>query len=246
MDKLKILIADPSGDFREALADALKDLHHVRTVSDGVQALQMLRSYQPDMLVLDLMMPGIDGITLLQRAAESGCKPMVLATTCYLSDYIISSVQQLGVGFIMIKPCLISAITARLSDLSQRLQQPVIPQPDPKAKVSSTLLRLGIPTKLRGYSYLRQAVLLMAKDPAQSVTKELYPAVAAQFGATAIQVERSIRSAVQAAWEHCDPQIWQLYFPAGETGLIPRPTNAGMISRLADILLLQESAPNIE
>lgn len=246
MDKLKILIADPSSDFRDALADALQDIHHVRTAADGVQALQTLSSYQPDMLVLDLMLPGIDGITLLQRAAESGCKPTVLATTCYLSEYIINSVQRLGVGFIMLKPCLISAITARLSDLSQRLQQPVTPYPDLRAQLSSTLLRLGIPTKLRGYSYLREAVLLMAQDPAQSVTKELYPAVGTQFGATAMQVERSIRSAVQAAWEHCDIQVWQAYFPPDETGLIPRPTNAGMITRLADVLLLRKATTDGE
>lgn len=246
MDKLKILIADPTSDFRDALADALRDIHHVRTASDGIQALQLLNSYQPDMLVVDLMMPGIDGITLLQRAAESGCNPMVLTTTCFLSDYIIESVQRLGVGFIMLKPCLISAITARLADLSKRLQQPASPYPDPRTQISSTLLRLGISTKLRGYSYLREAVLLMSRDPAQSVTKELYPAVAAQFSATAMQVERSIRSAVQSAWQHCDPQIWQLYFPADETGLIPRPTNAGMITRLADSLLLQESSAIME
>lgn len=246
MDKLKILVADSSDDFRSAIADALHDIHHVRTATNGVQALQLLQSFRPDMMVLDLMLPEIDGITVLQRATESGCKPTVLATTCYLSDYITSSIQKFGVGFLMIKPCLVSAIISRLTDLSEQLQQPLFSHQDPKAHITSTLLRLGIPTKLRGYSYLREAVIFMAQDPAQSVTKELYPNVAAQFGASAMQVERSIRSAIQAAWEHHDPQIWQFYFCADETGLIPRPTNAHMITRLADVLLLQGQAPLTE
>ena len=246
MGKLKILVADSSDDFRDAIADALHDVHHVRTAANGVQALQLLQSFHPDMMVLDLMLPELDGITVLQRAAECNCNPTVLVTTCYLSDYIINSIQKLGVGFVMIKPCLVSAIVTRLTDLSQQLQPPVFAHPDPKTHISSTLLRLGIPTKLRGYSYLREGIVLMAKDPAQSITKELYPSIAALFGATAIQVERSIRSAIQTAWEHHDPQIWQLYFPADETGLIPRPTNASMITRLADVLLLRETIPVTE
>lgn len=243
MDRLKILIADSSDDFRDALSEALQDTHRICLASNGVQALQLLQSFHPDMVILDLMMPELDGITVLQRAAECGCKPTILATTCYLSDYIISSLQKLGVGFVMIKPCLISAVVARLTDLSQHLQQPVFTHTDPRTHTSSTLLRLGMPTKLRGYGYLREAIICMASDPSQSITKELYPAVAAQFNATATQVERSIRSAIKTAWERHDPQIWQLYFSADETGLIPRPTNAQMITRLADALILRERSP---
>ena len=81
-------------------------------------------------------------------------------------------------------------------------------------------------------------VLLMARDPRQSVTKELYPAAAVQFGATAAQVERSIRSAIDTAWQQHDRQIWQLYFTANDAGMIPRPTNSVFISRLADLIIL--------
>lgn len=243
MNKRKVLIADSSEDFRCALADTLHSIYHIRTTADGNQAMQLLRSFLPDILIVDLMLPGLDGITLLQHSAESGIRPMVLATTRYISDYTLDAAERLGVGYIMVKPCSVSAVAARVSDLSQRLKTPVFTHPDPRTLVSNALLRLGISTKLRGYAYLREAVLLMARDPQQSITKELYPAVAAQFGATAVQLERSIRSAIHTAWSQLDSQIWQMYFPANDSGLIPRPTNAAFISRLADLLILDTSSP---
>ena len=238
MEKRKILIADTAEDFRGALENALCGTYHVRTVAAGAQALLQLRSFLPDILVLDLMLPELDGITLLQKAAETGICPMVLATTRYISDYMLDAAGQLGIGYIMVKPCDISAVISRVADLSQRLKPSAFAAPDPRTLVSNTLLRLGISTKLRGYGYLRECILLMAQDPRQSVTKELYPAAAVRLGATAVQIERSIRSAVNTAWSRQDRNIWQLYFPADHTGLIPRPTNARFISRLADMLIL--------
>ena len=238
MEKRKILIADTAEDFRRALEDALCGTYHVRTTAEGLQTMLQLRSFLPDILVLDLMLPGLDGITLLQKAAESGICPMVLATTRYISDYMLDAAGQLGIGYIMVKPCDISAMISRIADLSQRLKPAAFAPPDPRTLVSNTLLRLGISTKLRGYGYLRECILLMARDPRQSVTKELYPAAAALLGVTAVQVERSIRSAVNTAWSRQDRNVWQMYFPGDHTGLIPRPTNARFISRLADMLIV--------
>lgn len=246
MEKRKILIADAAEDFRSALTEALYGTYHVHCVSDGVQALQQLRSFLPDVLVLDLMIPGLDGITLLHKATESGICPMVLATTRYISDYMLEAAQRLGVGYIMVKPCDISAAISRIDDLSQRLKPPVFTNPDPKTVISNTLLRLGISTKLRGYGYLRECILLMARDSRQSITKELYPAAASCLGVSAMQIERSIRSAVNAAWSRQDRQVWQLYFAADETGMIPRPTNARFISRLADVIILNAESPEEE
>ena len=79
MNKRKVLIADSSEDFRCALADTLHGIYHIRTTADGNQAMQLLRSFLPDILIVDLMLPGLDGITLLQHSAESGIRPMVLA-----------------------------------------------------------------------------------------------------------------------------------------------------------------------
>lgn len=238
MDALKLLIADGNEDFRLALAEALRGAYYVRSCRDGKEALELLHSFSPDVFVLDLMLPELDGISLLQTAVTSGIRPMVLATTRFLNDYVLDSVDLLGVGYLMVKPCDVRATVARIHDLSQKLRQPLVSQPDPRTHVSNLLLSLGIPTKLRGYTYLREAVLLMAKDPKQSITKELYPAVAALCGCESTHVERSIRSAIATAWKHRDDRIWQLYFQPGAGGSLPRPTNAAFISRLADSLQL--------
>lgn len=238
MERMKLLIAEGTEDLRVALMDSLRGAYQIRSCGEGKEALELLHSFRPDMVILDLMLPGLDGITILERTVASGITPMVLATTCYYNTYVLDAIGRLGVSYVMVKPCDIRAIVARLADLSQRLRQPVISRPDPKVRTSDLLFALGVPTKLKGYSYLREAVLLMAEDPDQSVTKELYPAVAAICGVDKNNVERSIRSAIEKAWKQRDDALWKLYFPVDSGGLLRRPTNSEFISRLADALRL--------
>lgn len=237
MEMLKLLIADGTEEFAQALYDSLQGVFYIRICADGREALSLLRSFSPDALVLDLMLPGLDGISLLQMAVESGICPTVLATSRFINDYVLDAADRLGVGYLMMKPCDIQATVARISDLTQRIRRPVLSKPEPRTKVSNLLLALGLSTKLRGYAYLREAVLLMAARPSQSVTKELYPTVGELCGATAIQVERSIRSAISAAWEHRDHRLWNMYFPPDGNGCETKPTNAVFISRLSNGLL---------
>lgn len=234
MNKQKILIADNSEEFSLNLAEVLHDAYQICISREGVHTLELLQTFCPDILVLDLTLPGMDGITLLQTAAKNGYTPMVLATTRFTNPYVMDSLAKLGVGYVIAKPCNIKAVAARLADLSNHLGTSMLMRTDPKTTVSDIMQMLGVPTKLRGYCYIREAVPLMAKDPMQSITKELYPAVAARKAGTASQVERSIRSAINAAWKNRDEQVWQRYFKPGADGQIPRPTNAAFISRLAD------------
>mgnify|MGYP003293724525 CR=1 FL=1 len=240
MERLKLLIAEGTEEFRSALEGSLRGIYRVLSCGEGNEALKLMRSFRPDVVILDLMMPGLDGITILERTVASGLHPMVLATTCYYNPYVLDAIQRLGVGYLMVKPCDIQATIARLGDLRQRLQQPVISRADPKVHVSNLLLALGIPTKLKGYGYLREAVLLMAEDPKQSITKELYPAVAAACDGDRKNVERSIRSAIEKAWLFRDENYWKLYFPVDGSGMTRRPTNSEFITRLADTLHMDE------
>lgn len=237
MDRKRILIADASQEFREALADALGTLYQARLTWDGITTLQQLHSFHPDILVLDLMMPGMDGITLLQKAISDDIRPIVLATTRYLSDYIVSSTEKMGIGYLMVKPCDASAVVSRIADMSQQIQPVMFARPDHRSLVSNMLTRLGIPTKLKGYNYLREAILIMSKGPTQSITKELYPSVASTCQSTPVQIERSIRSAIAISWNNRDESIWRLYFGADSSSQIPRPSNGAFISRLADLLI---------
>lgn len=236
MQKRKLLIAESSEELRMALSDLFRDSCQVRVCSDGDSAQRELRTFRPDVLVLDLMLPGYDGISLLQWARDQGICPVVLATTRFCNDYVVESVQQLGVGYLMIKPCRLSALAERIGDLNRRLQ-PIAPtSADPNTRIGSQLQALGIPTKLRGSTYLREAVAVYAQDPLQSVTKSLYPQVAKRCGCAPSHVERCIRSAIDTAWKNRDEEIWKLYFHQGADGCIPRPTNGAFISRLADSL----------
>lgn len=243
MEKTKILIADAGEDFCRALTQALGNSYRIRCCKDGNAALQLLQTFRPDVCVLDLMISGLDGITLLQKIAQKGFRPAVLATTRYVSEYVLGSAERLNIGYLMVKPCDPAAVAARVADMTQRIRLPLFAHPEPRAQVSNMLLSLGVPTKLRGYGYLREAVLLMAKRPAQSITKELYPAVAASCGATAAQIERSIRSAVKNSWQRQDDTTWQMYFPTGDAGNHRSPTNSEMITCLADRLRLTMQQP---
>lgn len=242
MEPRKLLIADGNEDFRLTLAEELQGAYWVRSCGDGKQALEILHAFCPDILVLDLMLPELDGISLLQSAAASGICPMVLVTSRFYNDYVHESLEALNVGYMMRKPCDIPATAARIGDLSRQLHAPAVTRPDPQTNVSNMLLALGIPTKLRGYAYLREAVVLMARNPDQPITKELYPAVASLCGCKHTHVERSIRSAIETAWLHRDDRIWQMYFHPGADGIILRPSNAAFITRLADALRLNPDA----
>ena len=231
----KLLIADCSEDFQAALSAALCGQYHVLCCKSGTEALNMLLQEHPDILVLDLMLPELDGLTLLERIASKGVRPMVLAATPIHSEYVNSSAQRLGIEYLVRKPCDIEALACRIRDLSRRLKTPE-PQIDPVSYVSNLLLSLNISTKHDGFAYLREAILLMAKEPGLSVTKRIYPEVAHLCGCHKENVERSIRTALDSAWKKKDPMRWQKFFPNADQ----RPSNAVFISRMTEALLLGE------
>lgn len=245
MQPRKLLIAESSEEYRVALAESLTGEYHVRTCADGIQTQQLLRSFQPDILVLDLMLPGMDGITLLQLAREEGPLPMVLAQSRYISDYVLDALGEMGIAYVMSKPCTLRAAVARIRDMDRRECQRAgvqprspaeVTHPDPDAAVTNILLSLGFKANHDGCKYIREAVLIMLKMPDQRMTKELYPAVAEKFGCSGDNVERSGRTAVKYAFLHGDPQIWRLYFRPDKDGVLHRPTNGAFIARIAAVL----------
>lgn len=241
MEILKLLIADGNEDFRTALAEALQGQYCIRICDSGREALELLRSFRPDVMVLNLMLPEIDGITLLEQASREDIRPMVLVTTRYDNDYVLDTMARLGVAYVMRRPCEILPTVTRIRDLSRRLEPPVFSSPDPENLVSNLLLGLGIPTRLKGYQQARVAILKMAANPDMTITKELYPAVAQVCGGDGEHVERTIRSAIGSAWKKRDEQVWAQYFLPGSDGAIPKPTNGEFITRLAECVRMSRS-----
>lgn len=235
MDHPKLLIADGNDEFRQALAHALTDGYIIRTCRSGRQALELLRTFRPDILVLDLMLPEIDGLNLLQKVSAEGLRPVTLAVSSLKSDYITSALGRLGVEYMVIKPCQISAVTCLVSDMTAQFQpqQSITTPSDPQSLASDMLLSLGLSSKVDGFRYLQIAVPLFAQDPKQAITKELYAAVSKVYGKHPKLVERSIRSAIDKAWLRRSDLQWQLYFQSAPDGQVPRPSNGMFISRLA-------------
>ena len=240
MDRLKLLIADAGEEFRLALAEFSRGFYRVRMAQEGKEALQLLLEFKPDIVVLDMMLPGLDGVSILKAAADQGICPVVLAVTKFASDYLVEAAYRLGVAYMMVKPCDVKAVAARITELTQ-LHSPVERfVQDPRVAASNMLLALGVSTKLRGYGYLREAIAETVHNPGQMVTKELYPKVGKLCDATPTQVERSIRSAIAKAWQQRDEAIWRQIFRTSPGNVLERPTNAVFISGIAERIILEE------
>ena len=230
----KVLIADGSQAFCSELSKLLEAQHRTDVCPDGAELIRLLQEDPPELLVLDLILPGKDGLSLLKEIAALPERPVILALTPILNSYILDAVRQAGVEYMMLKPCPAALVAQRAEELAAYYAAAASISGGQHCPVSELLLKLGIPAKLRGSKYLQRAITLMLDDPEQAVTKELYPAVGQAFGVDGKRVERCIRNAIHTTWQHCDQAVWKQHFPADASGYIQRPTNAEFISRLAD------------
>jgi len=234
LEMLKLLIADTVEEFRQAVADQVRGAYRIRICQEGHQTLETLLSFKPDLVVLDMMLPGLDGVSILEAVHNCGLRPTVLTVSKWYSDYMIYNASRYGVRYMMTKPCDIKAVAARLRDLAEQTEPAEIVLPDLRTVVSNILLNLGFSTKLQGYGFLREAILEVAEHPGQYVTKTVYPAVGNACGANKEQVERSIRNAIRKAWDKRDEAMWRLYFQPSSDGTVERPTNSEFITTIAD------------
>lgn len=235
MNKLELLIADGTEEFSRKLADALSEHFNIHQCRKGSEALPLLKSVRPDIMVLDLMVSGLDGISLLHSEAFREHRPVVLATTRLLNDYIIETAVSLDVGYLIVKPCEPSAVAERVLDLADRFIRRTSAVPNPKGYAEHLLIKLGVPPHLSGSRYLNEAIVIMSSKPDLSITKELYPMVGSRCSSSHTQVERSIRNAIAHAWAHRDEEEWRRYFPM-ECSSGNRPSNGVFIGRLAGVI----------
>ena len=242
MELLKLLIADECDEFRQTLADTLGKSYLVKSCRSGSQALELLQSYRPDILVMDIMLSGLDGLTLLQQASEIGIRPTVLVIASHFSPYVQSALERLGVEYLMRKPCSLQAVVSRVADLAADTAPQAPVYQDPEDQIAAILLRLGMRPHLDGFRFLLTAIPLFSHDTNQAITKELYVTVAECHGKNARQVERSIRSAIDKAWRERDDGIWRQYFHCAPDGTVLRPSNGTFIARVNLVIsaLLQE------
>ena len=241
MEMKKLLIADASEEFRLALQDYLQDTYVIQACKEGNETLQMMESFRPDVMILDLLLPGVDGVTLLQKAADRGLHPTVLATTRFFSDYVLEAMERLSVGYVMVKPCELTAVAERLGDLIQREEETCeVTQPDMRTVVDNVLRELSFQTHPRGYATLREALLETIRSPGQQVTKTLYPTIGKLCGGNTEQVEHAIRRMIHQAWTYRNQEIWDSYFGIGSDGKTTKcPTNKVFIMTVASRIVAE-------
>lgn len=232
----RLLLVEPSDVLRAMLVQMLEKNFCVTTCGDGDAALQLLRESRPDILVIDLELPGGGGLDILEQAGDT-LPQIILALTGFTNSYVQQRAKDLGVTYMLRTPCRADTIAARVKDLVNWYSQPNLQLPDAQAITAAHLQRLGIPADRDGYNMLRVGIPMFAQDPGQRLGKELYAVICEILGSGTPQtVEHSIRIAIAAAYDTGSQRIWAEYFPPGANGTIPCPSNKAFIARLAEML----------
>ena len=229
----RLLIADASEAYTSALQESFQSEFELMLCHDGETALETLHSFRPDALILNLMLPYKDGLTVLQ---ESRHRPQViLAYSTFINEYIQQTACGLGIQYLMLLPT-VNALRVRLIDM---IGANLSDRKDPSIQIATHLHILNFPTHLDGYHQLGIAIAMFAQNPSMLLSKELYPAIARHLGTIdGRAVEHSIRKAIFVAWKRMDPLVWAEYFLPAQDGTLLRPTNKEFISTIANRLTL--------
>lgn len=249
MKATRVLIADDEQDLVEMLASAIDSTHDLELVGvayDGEEALRLISEVQPDVVLLDMIMPKLDGIAVLEGLAELDiARPKVVALTAVGEPEMTQKILDLGASYYIIKPFKTELLLRRLRQVAQDkpLHRPLtLHQPDPEweKKVVEILTEIGIPGHFKGYNYLRDAVLIVLQDRAflNGVTKRLYPYIAEKYGISPTVVERALRIAIEYAWSNGDIDYLYSLFGATISSNKGKPTNSAFIARVADLIKL--------
>lgn len=232
MQSHKLLIADSSEELCRALNDLLGQRYHICTCHSGDRALELLRSFSPDLIYIDLMLPQIDGLTVLQTSLQEGIRPAMLVSVGLQSPYIERALSRLQVDYVLKKPCSAKVIAGHIDELAGVAHGAPVKASDLQAEIAGILVQMGFKNNLSGFRYVVSGLPMFAENPQQTVTKELYPAIGKLHGKTGEQVERAIRNAIELAWQRRDERIWRMYFAPAPDGSIPRPTNGQLLHTL--------------
>lgn len=258
--KIRVLIADPNEDFQQLMKNLLSqepDMEAAGTTSDGSDALAKIEALHPDVVLLELVQPRLDGMGVLRKLSEKESAPPVLVLTGFVNAHVVAECANLGAAYFMSKPCDTAELMQRLRQSAQTGKKPLpvaagrvsTAAPEPKAAdnaslesvVTDIIHEIGVPAHIKGYQYLREAIILTINDmdAINAVTKVLYPEVAKKFSTTPSRVERAIRHAIEVAWDRGDVETLQKFFGYTVSGIKGKPTNSEFIAMIADCLSLR-------
>ncbi len=253
----RIVIADSNEDFRVLLTDLIEkedDFEVVGTVADGLETLNLVNDLKPDILLMDLILTNLDGLGVLSRLADTGFRPVTIIISGFVNDHVVLRAAELGAFYFMAKPCNLPTLFSLMRQSGSLgsgaaallASQGAAPMPRQEqsleAVVTDVIHEIGVPAHIKGYQYLREAIILTINDMEiiNAVTKVLYPQVAKKYGTTPSRVERAIRHAIEVAWDRGDLETLQKFFGYTVSNIKGKPTNSEFIAMIADCLSLRQ------
>ena len=267
-EKITVLISDDNNEFATTLANYLEkdeDMQVVGMAKDGEEALSIISTLKPDVVLLDVIMPHLDGLGVLERLSSMRLekRPICIMLSAVGQDKITQKAITLGAQYYVVKPFDIEVLIKRIKEL--RYYQPStnrgsfivketksqyidIPQQIDKksedgleALVTNIIHEVGVPAHIKGYQYLREAIMMVVNDIdiINQITKQLYPDIAKKYHTTPSRVERAIRHAIEVAWGRGEPAVVENIFGYTVSASKGKPTNSEFIAMIADKLRLE-------
>lgn len=243
-EKIKVIIGDESKEFGCMLANSLRSrgFFAVTRENDGLKLLDNIRSEEPDVVIVDSVIPGIDAAELIKRCDSFVRKPFFIVTSAYRNIIAERQIMSAENAYFMLKPFDCDMLVNVINNAARaEIQSDPRLAEDMRVIVTDIIHQIGIPAHIKGYHYLREAILLCLddEDMLESVTKLLYPTVAKRFNTTASRVERAIRHAIETAWDRGDLDTIQNLFGYTVNVYKGKPTNSEFIALITDNLRLK-------
>ena len=248
MDKVKFLMSDTDEKITAACREALEQKGVEVTVveKDGLKVLQKMLSVRPQVVLLDAFMPGLDALAVKQKYNAAGERHTAFFVTgAFQSEEMVQELLDEGFAYYFVKPFDENVLASRVLKVALGHEKRVLVQTSvdsDELTVTEILHQIGVPAHIKGYQFLRDAILLTMDEPdyINAVTKRLYPEIAKKNGTTASRVERAIRHAIEVAWDRGDVDTLNSYFGYTIHNLRGKPTNSEFIAMIADKMRLDK------
>ena len=227
----RVYIIESALKLRDDLIKALAREYQVQVCERIECALEDIKSFQPDLLVMDMTVPDLDGIGLLNVLFTAGIRPKLILSLNYVEDRVQYILSQFKVSYILSRPVHRQVLLNRIMDVllgvdgGENLELRRI--------ANNLLLKLGLHMELQGYRSTLEAVVYVCEHPDCKLSNELYVQIGKLLGGNGKQVEHCIRTCLNNAWLNRDEQIWELYFPRNRYGHLTRLTNGAFLKRIA-------------
>lgn len=242
----KILIANENAEESQRIFEKLtkeKDLFDVKIANDGKSAIDLIKENDFNLLILDLVLPEVDGFEVIETAKEINKNIDIIVMSALASDIFVKKATTLGVSYFMLKPISLDVLLKRVNDIfsdSVQVENKTFSSKEIEEKITNIFITVGIPAHIKGYQFLREAIKLSMGNPEiiNSITKKLYPSIAEKFDTSASKVERAIRHAIEVAWNRGKIENINSVFGLTVYSNNEKPTNGEFIALVADKMLL--------